>query len=99
MHSVSHPSAVIQAEDVPELLLLAHSPHVPAVLFCVALDGTVTQLRGNHSSNMTLRGFHVLGAHLVLLSGVRADNGKDRSDDKDLVRSEAVNLNTKRCEE
>jgi hypothetical protein len=71
MNSVSHRRAVEQDEDLPELLLLAHSPHVFSVLFGVSLDGVITQLQGNHASDMTLRGFHVLFAHLVLILGVR----------------------------
>jgi hypothetical protein len=83
MHSVSHRRAVEQDENLPELLLLAHSPHVFSVLFGVSLDGVITQLRGNHASDMTLRGFHVLVAHLVLILGARTDNEKYQPDDED----------------
>jgi len=82
-YSVSHRREVEQDEDLPELLLLAHSPHVLSVLFGVSLDGIVAQLRGDHASNMTLRGFHVLVAHLVLILEVRTDNEKYQLDDGD----------------
>jgi hypothetical protein len=76
---------VKQDEDLPELLLLAHSPHVPSVLFGVALHGTATQLRGNHASDMALRGLHLLVAHLSLFTGVKAGNEKEQPDDEDLA--------------
>jgi hypothetical protein len=83
MQSVSHQRAVEQDDDMPELLLLAHPPHVLSVLFGIALDGTTTQLRGNHTSNMALRGMHMLVVHLVHLPGVRSENEKDQPDGED----------------
>ena len=82
MHTVSHQRAVEQDEDMPEFLLLAHPPHVLSILFGVALDGATTQLRGDHASDMALRGMHLLVAHLVLLPGV-TENEKDQSDGED----------------
>jgi hypothetical protein len=68
---------------MPELLLLTHPPHVLSVLFSVALDGTSTQLRGNHTSNMSLRGMHLLVSHIVRLPGVRAEDEKDQLNGED----------------
>lgn len=83
MHTVSHQRAVEQDEDMPEFLLLAHPPHVLSILFGVALDGATTQLRGDHASDMALRGMHLLVAHRFLFPRVKAENEKDQADGED----------------
>jgi hypothetical protein len=53
-------------ETLPELLLLAHPPHVLAVLFRITLHRTASQLVSNCATDMALVGLQSLVVHLAL---------------------------------